>query len=271
MNPADTAAPTPGLDASRNFQNLPGHWVLARMGKRVLRPGGRELTLRLLAALAINGTDDVVEFAPGLGATARLTLAKNPASYTAVERDGTAAALVQKLLAGTAQRVVTGQAEATGLPDGAASVVYGEAMLTMHSLAQKTAIAREAFRVLRPGGRYGIHEIALVPDDVSDTVKHDILQSLSDAIRVGARPQTIREWCAILEGVGFRMKVFQLAPMHLLEPRRVVQDEGFWRAMRFVFNVLRTPAARRRVRKMRAVFRRHEAHLSALMLVAEKP
>jgi hypothetical protein len=27
---------------------MPGHWVLARMGKRVLRPGGLELTRRLL-------------------------------------------------------------------------------------------------------------------------------------------------------------------------------------------------------------------------------
>lgn len=69
-----------------------GHWLLARMGKRVLRPGGRELTQRLLARLAITQSDDVVEFAPGLGVTARLTLACRPASYTAVERDRDAAA-----------------------------------------------------------------------------------------------------------------------------------------------------------------------------------
>ena len=43
-----------------------GHWVLAKLGKRVLRPGGRELTAQMLEAMNINETDDVVEFAPGL-------------------------------------------------------------------------------------------------------------------------------------------------------------------------------------------------------------
>src|SRR3990172_6317136 len=66
---------------------LPGHWLLAKMGKRVLRPGGLQLTHQLLAALDIQQTDEVVEFAPGLGVTARLVLARNPVNYTAVERD----------------------------------------------------------------------------------------------------------------------------------------------------------------------------------------
>ena len=29
-------------------EKMPGHWLLARLGKRVLRPGGLELTQRLL-------------------------------------------------------------------------------------------------------------------------------------------------------------------------------------------------------------------------------
>ena len=44
-----------------------GHWVLAKLGKRVLRPGGLELTRKMLSALSIGEEDDVVEFAPGLG------------------------------------------------------------------------------------------------------------------------------------------------------------------------------------------------------------
>lgn len=56
------------------MEKMPGHWVLARLGKRVLRPGGRMLTRQMLGALAIGPRDRVVEFAPGLGSTARLTL-----------------------------------------------------------------------------------------------------------------------------------------------------------------------------------------------------
>lgn len=260
-----------GLDSHTKLKTLPGHWILARMGKRVLRPGGRKLTQQLLDTLAIDNRDDVVEFAPGLGATARLTLLRQPASYTAIERDPAAAATVRQQLAAPAQRCLVGSAENTGLPDAVASVVYGEAMLTMQSLAQKTAIAKEAFRVLRPGGRYGIHEIALTPDDLDTATKRDILKSLSYAIHVGVRPQTIREWSDVLEGVGFRVTTYTLAPMHLLEPRRIIQDEGLLLTLRFGFNVLRNPQARALITKMRSVFRRYENHLNAILLVAEKP
>jgi hypothetical protein len=67
------------------MEKMPGHWLLASMGKRVLRPGGIELTRQLLAKLSINQSDDVVEFAPGLGVTARMTLTREPHSYTAIE------------------------------------------------------------------------------------------------------------------------------------------------------------------------------------------
>ena len=61
-----------------------------------------------------------------------------------------------------------------------------------------------------------------------------------------------------------------LAPMHLLEPWRVFRDEGWWGAARFLLNVLRSPTARRRVRSMQQVFRRHREHLAAIMLVGRK-
>ena len=35
-------------------EKMPGHWLLAKMGKRVLRPGGLELTERLLSELAVS-------------------------------------------------------------------------------------------------------------------------------------------------------------------------------------------------------------------------
>lgn len=123
--------PTPGEDLKA--EKMPGHWLLARLGKRVLRPGGRQLTRRMIEALNICPSDAVVEFAPGLGDTARLTLKRHPASYTAVERDKDAAALVQKILQGPNQRCVVGLAENTGLPDVSATVVYGEAMLSMQT------------------------------------------------------------------------------------------------------------------------------------------
>src|SRR6202790_1577588 len=158
--------PMPGEELKA--EKMPGHWLLARLGKRVLRPGGRQLTNRMIEALNIRPSDEVIEFAPGLGATARLTLKRKPTSYTAVERDNDAAALVQKLLQGPEQRCVVGLAENTGLPDAVATVVYGEAMLSMQPAQHKAQIVREASRLLKPGGRYGIHELCLTPDDLDE-------------------------------------------------------------------------------------------------------
>ena len=64
-----------------------GHWVLAAMGKRVLRPGGKELTEKLIDSLNITSSDDIVEFAPGLGFTAELALKRKPHSYIGVEME----------------------------------------------------------------------------------------------------------------------------------------------------------------------------------------
>lgn len=248
---------------------MPGHWLLAKLGKRVLRPGGMEMTRRLLSALAIGSNDDVVEFAPGLGVTAQLTLACGPRSYTAVERDPDAAREVAKRLHGAQQTCVVGSAEATGLPSGSASVVYAEAMLSMQPASTKARIVAEAARLLVPGGRYGVHELCLA-DDASPAIEEEIARELSSEIHVGVRPLRRSDWLMLFEGAGFTLTHEYHAPMHLLEPRRLIADEGIWRAIRFAWNVARTPVARRRVLAMRRAFRNHRHALSAIVLVAEK-
>jgi len=262
-----TQMPHPEVPAEK----MPGHWLLARMGKRVLRPGGLELTRQLLAALAIDERDDVIEFAPGLGVTAQMTLAHDPHSYTAVERDRDAAAMVARYLTPPRQECVVGTAEATGLADASASVVYGEAMLSMQPATTKSQIIGEAARLLRPGGRYGIHELCLTPDDVDESVRDAIQHDLSDEIHVGVRPLTARQWRELLEAAGLTIVAEHSAPMHLLEPARMIRDEGLLRALRIAWNVATHRVARRRVLTMRRVFRKYNRHLAAIALVATKP
>src|SRR5262245_31373082 len=135
-----TPANRPDVPAADNAHKTPGHWLLARMGKRVLRPGGLQLTRTLLARLNIQAADSVIEFAPGMGITARMTLDRKPATYTAIERDETAAAQVRQYLHNPGHRCLVGTAERTGLPSQSGTVVYGEAMLTMQGPEQKARI-----------------------------------------------------------------------------------------------------------------------------------
>ena len=252
----------------RKAADLPGHWLLARLGKRVLRPGGRELTERMLSDAVLPGAD-VVELAPGLGKTAVSILAHLPASYTGVEFDDDAAALTRAAV-GERGRVIRGEAAATGLPDASADVVVGEAMLSMQTDAHKAEIASEAYRMLRPGGRYAIHELALQPDGVDDAVKAEVRHALARTIKVNARPLTAAEWRELLTGVGFRVDAVSFAPMALLEPRRVIADEGLLRTICFVSNVVRDHDARDRMLGMRSTFRKYRANMSAIEIVATK-
>ncbi|MFD4353665.1 methyltransferase domain-containing protein [Nocardia sp. NPDC058518] len=253
----------------RDSAHIPGHWLLARLGKRVLRPGGIELTERMLDAAHLPGAD-VVELAPGLGKTATAILGRVPASYRGVEADAAAAARSAEVI-GTAGTVTTGDAADTGLAASSADAVIGEAMLTMQTDPHKSAIIAEAFRVLRPGGRYAIHELALTPDDLDGGIKTEIRKALARSIKVNARPLTRAEWTDLLTAGGFEIETVTFAPMALLRPRRVLADEGLLGTARIVRNVLRDRSARQRVLAMRATFNTHRRALVAIAVVARKP
>lgn len=256
--------------AGRSDADLPGHWLLARLGKRVLRPGGLELTARLLNAARLTG-GDVVELGPGLGRTAADIVAKSPRSYVGVDDTAAATESVRAVVAPVNGSVVVADASDTGLPSASADVVIGEAMLTMQGDKAKRAIIAEAFRVLRPGGRYAIHELGLKPDSVAQDVKDEIRREMSRAIKVNARPLTTSEWTQLLVEAGFEIVTVDHAPMALLNPRRVLADEGVFGALRIVGNLIRRGAARRRVIGMRRTFQRHRKSLTAVAVVGVVP
>jgi SAM-dependent methyltransferase len=260
----------PSLPSSgRSDDNVQGHWLLARLGKRVLRPGGVELTRTLLARANVADAD-VLELAPGLGRTATEILSRRPRSYLGAEADPDAANLVRDVIAGQGEVRVADAAD-TGLPDASSDVVIGEAMLTMQGDAAKHAIVAEAARVLRPHGRYAIHELALTPDDISEEVSTDIRQSLARSIKVNARPLTVAEWSQLLTGHGLVVDHIATAPMALLEPGRVLADEGLFGALRFARNLVIHRDARTRVLGMRRTFRKHRERLVAVAIIAHKP
>ncbi|WP_132994159.1 methyltransferase domain-containing protein [Gordonia zhaorongruii] len=255
--------------AERKVEDLPGHWLLARLGKRVLRPGGRVMTEQLLDDASLTDAD-VVELAPGLGKTAASIMDRKPRDYVGVESDPAAAALTESAIGGRG-RVVSGDGAATGIDDASTDAVVAEAMLTMQSDKHKAEIVAEAFRILRPGGRYAIHEMSLNPDTLSNDQKTDIRRALARSIKVNARPLTEDEWRALFTEAGFTIERVRFAPMSLLEPRRVIADEGFGRTLRFVVNVIREPAARKRIVDMRSVFTKYKRNLAAIEIVAVKP
>ncbi len=268
--PADAASvdlPLPYAD--RPIASAPGHWVLARAGKRVLRPGGAALSAAMLGHAHLPGAD-VVELAPGLGRTAAEIVKAHPASYTAIDRDPDAARRVAAVV-GDLGTVRQGEAADTGLADASADVVVGEAMLTMQGDKGKAAIVAEAARVLRPGGRYAIHELGVTPDDIDEEYYTELRRDLARSIHVNARPMTAAAWKELMEDAGLVVDWVDTAPMALLKVGRNIRDEGVGGFLRIARNVAADRALRRRVQGMARTFKRYEKDMVGIALVAHKP
>lgn len=256
----------------RDEAHLQGHWLLAKLGKKVLRPGGKKLTNWMIDNA--NPTNKrVVEFAPGLGITAAEILDRNPKTYTGVDQDPDAATATtlstKQARLGIPTEVINGVASDTGLPAGSADLVVGEAMLTMQGEKGKAAIVSEANRILATGGRYAIHELLLTPNNVDQTVADNLRKALATTIKVNARPLTATEWSELLESNGFKVLSIKVAPMGLLQPKQMVADEGP-RVLKIMFNLARNPQARKRVLAMRKVFSENAQNLGAISIIAEK-
>ena len=256
----------------RDEAHLQGHWLLAKLGKKVLRPGGKKLTNWMIDNA--NPTNKrVVEFAPGLGITAAEILDRNPKTYTGVDQDPDAATATtlstKQARLGIPTEVINGVASDTGLPAGSADLVVGEAMLTMQGEKGKAAIVSEANRILATGGRYAIHELLLTPNNVDQTVADNLRKALATTIKVNARPLTATEWSELLKSNGFKVLSIKVAPMGLLQPKQMIEDEGP-RVLKIMFNLARNPQARKRVLAMRKVFSENAQNLGAISIIAEK-
>lgn len=268
-----TSRELPLPQSDRDPAHLQGHWLLARIGKHVLRPGGKKLTERMLANADIAGKD-VVEFAPGLGLTTRAILERDPKSYRGVDRDPQVVDIISKLTSEKATipaSCVQRDAADTGLESNSADVVIGEAMLTMQTERGKQAIIGEAFRLLRAGGTYSIHELGLQPDNLDESVKDEVRKALARSIKVNARPLTEQEWRELLEAEGFEVLWRGKEPMALLDMKRNIADEGIGGVLRILRNVLGNKDIRARVLNMKHTFDKYSNELTGIAFVVRKP
>lgn len=252
------------------IDKIPGYELFASIGKKVLRPGGVELTRRMIDALKIGKSDAVVEFAPGLGKTSKLALACAPASFIGVELDKDSVAKLRKKLFGNNIQIIHGNSANTDLEGNSATKVYGEAMLTMQADHRKADIIAEAHRILKTDGLYGIHELALSPVTISDRIKAEIHRELAKVMNVNARPLTLTEWNDLLEKNGFKVLKTETYPMELLKPQRIINDEGFYNAIKIALRLLLHKHKRKRIIEIRKVLKKYEKHLISVAIIAQK-
>ena len=240
-------------------------WPLARRVVAGLsQPGGPAMARRALEGLGLESGDRVVELAPGLGATTALVLDRDPREWTGVEPDPIGAEHLERAVAGPGRDVARAAVDATGLVPGSASVVLADALLTTVPDDEAGAILAEARRILRPGGRVALHELAPADGALDPEAADDL-----DA--GGLRPRSVEAWRALAEGAGFVVIGSVAGRLALPAPRDLMRGAGPRTALKLTREITRDSGLRSAAHAARGALERRALSLRSAVVVAEVP
>lgn len=162
-------------------------------------PGGLELTRRLGRTLDLRPGEVVLDIASGPGTTAFLLAQEFDVNVVGVDLGDQAVAKANARAGelGLADRVRFHVGDAERLPVEAASVDAVVCECAFCTFPDKATAAAEMARVLKPGGRLGITDVALDPGRLDEE-----LRTLSGWVACLADARPVDEYVALLAGAG---------------------------------------------------------------------
>ena len=165
-------------------------------------PGGLDLTRRLGRALDLRAGQRVLDVASGPGATAFLLAAEFGVAVEGVDlgEQSVAGANARAAAEGMAGQVrfTVGDAERLPLEDESVDAVVCECAFC--TFPDKATAAAEMARVLKPGGRIGITDVALDPDRL-----HEELKTLAGWVACLADARPVEQYVELLAAAGLRV------------------------------------------------------------------
>lgn len=231
----------------------------------VLHPGGLTTTRVLAGLCGIREGTRVLDVASGTGETASFLSEAFGAAVLGVDRSARMVERAsQKVRERQAQTVSFIRGDAHGLPfrNGVFEVVISECTL---SLLDKVTALEEMVRVVRSGGRVGVHEISW-RESAPESLKQRLLEL------EGERPETLRRWKQLFAAAGLSnvqaVDRSELIPLWIRESKRSLGLAG---QLRVAGRVVRRWGVRglRRVLASERLFR--SQYLGYSMLVGVKP
>jgi SAM-dependent methyltransferase len=200
---------------------LPLPEFLATLGKTELKPGGAYATGALLRMLDLNGHEHALVIGPH---------AANTALFVSMTTQATTEALVSEeadkvteddpaLKRRSTARV--GNVEELPFEDQHFDAAVVEATLSYQVGPHQQATLKELARVLKPGARIGLHELAWRQPPIPE-----IEQRLREVWQGEVQPHVVRGWWDLLEESGFRDVKNELAAISYFTRQGMENDEG---------------------------------------------
>lgn len=253
-------------NATLNFQTASGHQVLAAVGKKYLRPGGRTATEQLFQWANFQPGETVLELASSFGYSAIALAQRYGVKVVGVEKnsDSVARSRVNIRAAGLENQIQIIEGDIFHLEaiPGQFDYVLAEAILTMQSPPGKAKILAGIHNKLKPGGKFLSHE--LLACDKEDQIRTELAQ----VIKVNSTPLSEANWIVACETAGLQVQKHKTGAMALLNLGRMIQDEGIVDTVRILGNVLTHEPIRTRVLEMRSVFQKYRNELGYIILCA---
>lgn len=249
-----------------NVEIATGHQVMAAAGKKILRPGGKVATEQLFQWADFKPGETVLELASSFGYSA-ISLAKrygvrvigvekNPESVARARANVQAVGLEDQI------QIVEGDIFHLDQISEQFDYVLAEAILTMQSIQGKKKVLQGIYDRLKSGGKFLSHEL------LANDREEEIHRALAAVIRANSTPLSEMNWISMYDAAGLQVLQHQTGAMGLLNPARIIQDEGVFDAIKFFWNVLTQPNVRDRLRAIRRTFKQYEYELGYIVLCA---
>lgn len=247
-------------------QQTVSHWPLARrVVSGFVQPGGPAMVARAAEGGGLEEGSRVVELAPGLGLTSALLLERGARTWTGVEPDAMAAGHLRKAFAGAGREVVEAPLGATGLEEGAASLVVADALLSTLSGDDRAGALAEGARLLRAGGRLVILDVAPAAGAAGAARGRDALEA------AGIAMLDVAAWRSALEAAGLVVVGSLTGPVNLPAPPALMREAGPRLALRITREVATDAAVRGPAIAGRDALAMYAPVLRSVVAVGEMP